>query len=699
MPRRPGSIDVDQIDWREGITDNVTISGSLTGSHIGAISDTNYDIGTPVIRWRNVYSETFVGELDGAIGFEAKNDAGDQLNKGEVVYIKGVSGNYPTIDRANAADPSAMPAFGLVSKDVAHDSIVQVVTFGIFRKIDTSAFTVGDTLYVNTGSGEFSNIKPTGSNNLIQNIGRVIRVDASVGSIRVGGAGRTNDVPNLDSGNIFFGSATNSSSQRKLNLNLSYASGSGRTIDTVLSKPVRISGSANIYDSLSIGTEARFNKKAISFDGTDDHIVVPDQDDFSFTDGSNDQPFSISAWVYVGDVSSDDGPFVAKANFSDGDTEFIFKHANGNLQLFIYDRDGSASGHYIRALGNSAVLSDATWHHVVATYDGSESQTGINLYVDSAVAASTKSTAGPYGRVRNTTTPLTIGATEDLANANRIFEDRMADVCIFNKELSSSEITELYNSGKIFDLTRYSAYDNIVSWWKMGDSLDDVGTGGVKDYVSGYHGTLTNGASIIDAPSDISEMVNGGFDAEGKLHIVGQENGTAPVVIIDSDTSGTPLSVRTHNDVSEISGSNEVFSISGNGDTLISNNLTVSGSTSVEDYIVFSVTADNTDLQTGTSQMTFRTPFAMELYQVPRASLSTASTSGAVTVDINNGGTTIFSTNLTIDANESTSTTAATAAVLSQTSIADDAQITIDVDGAGTGARGLKVTLYYRRIV
>jgi len=134
-------------------------------------------------------------------------------------------------------------------------------------------------------------------------------------------------------------------------------------------------------------------------------------------------------------------------------------------------------------------------------------------------------------------------------------------------------------------------------------------------------------------------------------------------------------------------------------DVEVPNNLIVSGSTSVEDYMILSVTADNTDIQTGTSQMTFRAPFAMELYQVPRASLSTASTSGAVTVDINNGGSTIFSTNLTIDANESTSTTAATAAVLSQTSIADDSQITVDIDGAGTGARGLKVTLFYRRIV
>lgn len=134
-------------------------------------------------------------------------------------------------------------------------------------------------------------------------------------------------------------------------------------------------------------------------------------------------------------------------------------------------------------------------------------------------------------------------------------------------------------------------------------------------------------------------------------------------------------------------------------DVTLANNLIVSGSTSVEDYMILSVTADNTDIQTGTAQMTFRVPFAMELYQLPRASLSTASTSGAVTVDINNGGSTIFSTNLTIDANESTSTTAATAAVLSQTSIADDSQITVDIDGAGTGARGLKITLYYRRTV
>jgi len=78
-----------------------------------------------------------------------------------------------------------------------------------------------------------------------------------------------------------------------------------------------------------------------------------------------------------------------------------------------------------------------------------------------------------------------------------------------------------------------------------------------------------------------------------------------------------------------------------------------------------------------------------------RASLSTAQASGSIfTVDINEGGTSVLSTKLTIDNTEKTSTTAATPAVISDTSIADDAEITIDIDQIGDGtAKGLKVTL------
>jgi hypothetical protein len=101
-----------------------------------------------------------------------------------------------------------------------------------------------------------------------------------------------------------------------------------------------------------------------------------------------------------------------------------------------------------------------------------------------------------------------------------------------------------------------------------------------------------------------------------------------------------------------------------------------------------------TAITAGLAKVTFRMPYAMTLSAV-RASLSTAQTSGTVvTVDINETGISILSTKLTIDNTEKTSTTAATAAVISDTSLADDAEITIDVDLVGDGtAKGLKVYL------
>jgi len=103
---------------------------------------------------------------------------------------------------------------------------------------------------------------------------------------------------------------------------------------------------------------------------------------------------------------------------------------------------------------------------------------------------------------------------------------------------------------------------------------------------------------------------------------------------------------------------------------------------------------ETTAITTGTAKATFRMPHAFTVTGV-RASLSTAQTSGSIfTVDINEGGTTILSTKLTIDNGEKTSATAATAAVISDTTLADDAEITIDVDQVGDGtAKGLKVWL------
>ncbi len=146
----------------------------------------------------------------------------------------------------------------------------------------------------------------------------------------------------------------------------------------------------------------------------------------------------------------------------------------------------------------------------------------------------------------------------------------------------------------------------------------------------------------------------------------------------------------TNFDVDKVAGSSEVLASDWN--TYVKANM--------ESLYPLSMTIalsdESTAITTGTAKVTIRAPFAMTLTQIPRASLSTASSSGNPTVDINEGGTSILGANkLSIDANEKTSTTAATATTLADTSIADDAELTFDIDVAGTGAKGLKVTLYF----
>lgn len=105
---------------------------------------------------------------------------------------------------------------------------------------------------------------------------------------------------------------------------------------------------------------------------------------------------------------------------------------------------------------------------------------------------------------------------------------------------------------------------------------------------------------------------------------------------------------------------------------------------------------ETTPLTNGTAKVTFRQVGAVKLSEV-RASLGTANSSGGpITIDINKNGTTMLSTKLTIDDTEKTSVTAATAAVLSVTAIADDDEISVDIDSGSNDGAGLKISFIGR---
>lgn len=105
-----------------------------------------------------------------------------------------------------------------------------------------------------------------------------------------------------------------------------------------------------------------------------------------------------------------------------------------------------------------------------------------------------------------------------------------------------------------------------------------------------------------------------------------------------------------------------------------------------------------TDVATGTSiGGDYRISNRAITVKAVGAYVDTAGTTGLMTIDINEAGTTIMSTNkITLDSTEKSSETAATAPGITDSAIAADAIITIDVDGVQTTkAKGLVVWIDY----
>jgi hypothetical protein len=95
------------------------------------------------------------GNVDVAVGMESifprrvRNSTGTNMIKGTVVYINGVSGNTPTIERAKAdSDTTSAFTIGMTAEDINNGATGWVTTFGALSGINLSSYTAGDTLYL-----------------------------------------------------------------------------------------------------------------------------------------------------------------------------------------------------------------------------------------------------------------------------------------------------------------------------------------------------------------------------------------------------------------------------------------------------------------------------------------------------------------------------------------------------------------------
>jgi len=164
--------------------------------------------------------DEFVGDLDGAIQTPIRNTTGSTIYKGQAVYVTGLSGDTPTVALARANSASTMPAVGIARADINNNATGQMTVLGTLEGIDTSGsnnietgitLSVNDVFYVSaTEAGRITNVAPTGEANLIQNLGTAVRVSPNTNmTFSVKGAGRSNATPNLNTGRLFVGNASN----------------------------------------------------------------------------------------------------------------------------------------------------------------------------------------------------------------------------------------------------------------------------------------------------------------------------------------------------------------------------------------------------------------------------------------------------------------------------------------------------------
>ena len=190
--------------------------------------------------------------------------------------------------------------------------------------------------------------------------------------------------------------------------------------------------------------------KALGFEAEnwqgDDWVYCGDSSDLNVGDG----PYTLSAWVKTrkSGESLNYSTIVAKmdSDISRG-YEMVMGRKTGTVWAVLasgWDPDDPDNPdldkvNAIRVWGNT-VITDGKWHHIAVTYDGSQSASGMNIYIDGVSDPVTIEFD-----LLNDTTVCDAGFTIGSRPNTRIpFDGFIDEVAIYNRALTSSEIWDSY---------------------------------------------------------------------------------------------------------------------------------------------------------------------------------------------------------------------------------------------------------------
>ena len=214
--------------------------------------------------------------------------------------------------------------------------------------------------------------------------------------------------------------------------------------------------------SVSKSIASFINSKSLDFDGTNDYVNTNYTANTLFR-GS----FSFSYWINL-DAQNAIPIGVEKGVLS----IFLNQHFNGGVNIIHYSNSDAA----LMQSPGSAYSTD-TWHHIVVVVQkNSGSDTQYKLYIDNssislnplggfAVSEANHNAFDSSGEF------LAIGAANDDGTPDNFTNGNIDEVAIFNKVLSGSEVSDIYNSGVPKD---ESSHDGLFMYYRFEDDVNDT---------------------------------------------------------------------------------------------------------------------------------------------------------------------------------------------------------------------------------
>jgi hypothetical protein len=192
-----------------------------------------------------------------------------------------------------------------------------------------------------------------------------------------------------------------------------------------------ISGNGNTGTLVNGPTYSAANGGSIVFDGTNDYINLGNPSSLNIVGN-----FTVSAWVNANVINGGANVWytIFDKGYDGSIAQLYFRFTSGQLQIGSFRESGQAT------FGTSYTgLSINTWYNVVGQYNGSS----WILYVNGAQVAITTTTG-----ILQSTAPCGIGGAYIQTGYARFFNGKIPQVLVYNRALSSTEISQNFNALK-----------------------------------------------------------------------------------------------------------------------------------------------------------------------------------------------------------------------------------------------------------